>query len=153
MRKGAARVMDAYVDTSKSISWCASRRCRGSVTEIAEYLTARFGDDPTVITAPGRLTVRPGASRAVVNVGPVRTHREQWTFGAWRPAARVTIEVDPWSRTDSELLLRPTRRPPIGDDAYFAAALAVLEALAAEIDASLTLVSDIAAHEGLRRAS
>jgi hypothetical protein len=145
--------MDAFVDTSKSISWCASRRCRGSVTEIAEYLTARFWDDPTVITAPGRLTVLPGASRAVVTVGPVRTHRAKLAFAAWRPAARVTIEVEAWSRTDSELLVRPTRRPPLGEDAYFAAALAVLEALAAEIDASLTLVSGIAPSEGLRRAS
>ena len=145
--------MDAFVDTSKSISWCASRRCRGSVTEIAEYLTARFGDDPTVITAPGRLTVLPGASRAVVTVGPVRTHRAKLAFGILRPAARVTIEVEAWSRTDSELLVRPTRRPPLGEDAYFAAALAVLEALAAEIDASLTLVSAIAPNEGLRRAS
>jgi len=145
--------MDAFVDTSKSISWCASRRCRGSVTEIAEYLTARFGDDPTVITAPGRLTVVPGATRAVVTVGPVRTHRARLSFGAWRPEARVTIEVEPWSRTESELLVRPTRRPPFGEDAYFAATLAVLEALAAEIDATLTLVSEIAANERLRRAS
>jgi hypothetical protein len=145
--------MDALVDTSKSISWCASRRCTGSVTEIAGYLTARFDDDATVITPPGRLTVVPGGGRTVVNVGPARVHRARLRFGAWRPAARVTIEAEPWSRTQSELLVRPTRRPPLGEDAYFAAALAVLEALAAEVDASLTLVSEIPPSEGLRRAS
>jgi hypothetical protein len=53
----------------------------------------------------------------------------------------------------SVLLGRPRRRPPFGEDAYFAATLAVLEALAAEIDATLTLVSEIAANERLRRAS
>ena len=145
--------MDAFVDTSKSISWCASRRCRGSVAEIAEYLTGRFGDDATVITGRGRLTVVPRTHGPVVTVGPVRAHRARLSFGALRPSARVTIEVEPWSRTESELLLRPARRPPLGEDAYFAAVLAVLEALASEIDASLTLVSDIAPNERLRRAS
>jgi hypothetical protein len=145
--------MDALVDTSKSISWCTSRRCPGSVAQIADYLTGRFGDDATVITDPGRLTVVPKDARAVVTVGPVRAHRARLSYGAFRPSARVTIEVEPWSRTESELLLRPTRRPPLGEDAYFAAALAVLEALASEIDASLTLVSEIEANERLRRAS
>jgi hypothetical protein len=145
--------MDALVDTSKSISWCVSRRCLGSVAEIAEYLTGRFRSDATVITEPGRLTVVPGIIGAVVTVGPVRVHRARLRFGILRPPARVTIEVEPWSGTESELLLRPTRRPPRGEDAYFAAALAVLEALAAEIDASLTLVSEITANDRLRRAS
>jgi hypothetical protein len=145
--------MEAFVDTSKSISWCASRRCGGSVTEIAEYLTGRFADDATVVTEPGRLVVVPPTTGAVVTVGPVRVHRARLSFGVLRPSARVTIEVDPWSRTESELLLRPTRRPPLGEDAYFAAALAVLEALATEIDASLTLVSEIAPDDRLRRAS
>ena len=89
--------MDALVDTSKSISWCASRRCRGSTTEIAEYLAARFGDDATVITEAGRLTVMPGTARAVATVGPVRVHRAKLSFGTWRPSARITIEVEPWS--------------------------------------------------------
>jgi hypothetical protein len=123
------------------------------VTEIAEYLTGRFRGDATVITEPGRLAVVPGTMGAVVTVGPVRAHRARLSYGAFRPSARVTIEVEPWSRTESELLLRPTRRPPLGEDAYFAAALAVLEALASEIDASLTLVSEIEANERLRRAS
>ena len=145
--------MDALVNLSKPISWCASRRCRGSVAEIAEYLTARFGADPTVITEPGRLTVVTDAPGALPTVAPVRAHRAKLTFGTWRPAARVTIEVDAWSRTESELLVRPRRRPPRGEDAYFAAALAVLEALVTEVDASLTLVSESAQSEGLRRAS
>jgi len=145
--------MDAWVDSSKSISWCASRRCRGSLPEVAEYLTGRFGDDATVITEPGRLTVVPGTNGAVATVGPVRVHRARLSFGALRPSARVTIEVEPWSRAESELLLRPTRRPPLGEDAYFAAALAVLEALAAEIEASLTFVSEIAPNDSMRRAS
>jgi hypothetical protein len=74
-------------------------------------------------------------------------------FGAWRPSTKVTIELEPWSRSESELLVRPTRRPPLGEDAYFAAVLAILETLAAEIDATLTSVSEITPSESLRRAS
>ena len=88
----------------------------------------------------------------MATVGPVRVHRAKLTFATWRPSARVTIEVEPWSRTESELLVRPTR-PPRGEDAYFATALAVLEALAFEIGASLTLVSENVPDEVLRRAS
>jgi hypothetical protein len=83
----------------------------------------------------------------------VRAHRAKLTFGTWWPATKVTIEVEPWSRASSELLVRPTRRPPLAEDAYFASVLAVLETLAAEIDASLTLVSEIPPSERLRRAS
>jgi hypothetical protein len=67
--------------------------------------------------------------------------------------ARVTIEIEPWSRTESEVLVRPTRRLPRVEDAYFAAVLGALEALAVEIDATLTPVSELAPEEPLRRAS
>jgi hypothetical protein len=145
--------MDALVDTSKSITWCASRRCVGSLSEIAEYLAARFVDDATVETRGVRLTVVPGAPRGVATVGPVRAHRAKLSFGSWRPSTRVTLEVEPWSSSESELLVRPTRRPPLGEDAYFASVLAVLESLAAEIDASRTNVSELASEQRLRRAS
>jgi hypothetical protein len=145
--------MDAVIDSSKGISWCASRRCRGSVAEVAALLADRFADDPTVITRTGRLTVASGAPRGVATVGPVRVHRAKLGFGAWRPSTKVTIEVEAWSRSESELLVRPTRRPPLAEDAYFASVLAVLETLAAEIDATRTTTSDSELEERLRRAS
>jgi hypothetical protein len=116
-------------------------------------LSERFADDVTVVTHAGRLTVVAGSGRDVVTVGPVRSHRAKVTFGSWPFPARVTIEVEPWSRTESELLVRPTRRPPRGEDAYFASVLAALEALAFEIDATLTPMSEFVTEEALRRAS
>ncbi len=145
--------MRALIDSSKAISWCATRRCEGSVSEVAAYLAERFADDATVITESGRLTVVPGPPRDVATVGPVRSHRAKVTFGSWPIPARVTIEIEPWSRTESELLVRPTRRPPWVEDAYFASVLSVLETLAAEIDATLTPMSDVVSEERLRRAS
>ena len=144
--------MRALVDSSKAISWCASRRCRGSVSDVAAYLADRFADDATVGTDSGRLTVMPSPPRDVVSVGPVRSHRAKVAFGSWPFPARVTIEIEPWSRTESELLVRPTRRPPRIEDAYFAAVLDALEALAAEIDAR-TPASESTSEEPLRRAS
>jgi hypothetical protein len=145
--------MDALIDSSKGLSWCASRRCRGSAAEVAAYLAERFADDPTVVAGKGRLTVGLGGPSRVATVGPVRAHRAKLVFGSWRPSTKVTIEGEPWSRSESELLVRPTRRPPRAEDAYFASVLAVLEALAAEIDATLTPMSEIVPGEGLRRAS
>ena len=145
--------MRAVHESPKAISWCASRRCRGSVADVAAHLADRFADDPTVITAAGRLTVIPDATRGVVTVGPVRSRRARVAFGSWRFPARVTIEIEPWSRTESELLVRPTRRPPRGEDAYFAAVLDALEVLAIEIDATLTPESELTTTEPLRRAS
>jgi hypothetical protein len=145
--------MRALIDSSKAISWCATRRCQGSVAEVAASLAERFADDAAVITPSGRLTVVPGGPRDVATVGPVRLHRAKVTVGSWPIPARVTIEIEPWSRTESELLVRPTRRPPWVEDAYFASVLSVLETLAAEVDASLTPVSELATPERLRRAS
>ena len=146
--------MRAFIDSSKAISWCASRRCRGSVTEVAEYLAERFADGATVITEAGRLTVIPRSTRDVATVGPVRMHRAKISCGSGPFTTRVTIEVEPWSRTESELLVRPTRRPPRVEDAYFASVLAALEALAFDIDMTLTPVSEHATEEQpLRRAS
>jgi hypothetical protein len=143
--------MDAVIDTSKSLSWCTSRRCRGSVTDIAQYLAERLADVAVVNSTAGRLTVTPGSANGVAIVGPVRTYRGKLAFGRWRLPARVTLEVEPWSRTESELLVRPTRRPPLAENAYFTTALAVLESLAAELDANLTMTSEFA--HPLRRAS
>jgi hypothetical protein len=145
--------MRAVIDSSKTISWCATRRCRGSVAEVAALLAERFADDATVITEAGRLTVVPGASRGVATVGPVRAHRAKVTFGSWPFKSRVTVEVEAWSNTESELLVRPTRRPPMVEDAYFASVLAILEALADELDATLTPVAELTTEERLRRAS
>jgi hypothetical protein len=145
--------VDALIDSSKAISWCATRRCRGSAGEVAAHLAERFAHDPTVVAPPGRLTVVLGAPSVVATVGPVRAHRAKLSFGAWRPSTKVTIEVEPWSRSTSELLVRPTRRPPLAEDAYFASVLAVLETLAAEIDATLTPMSERELEERLRRAS
>ena len=145
--------MHALIDSAKALSWCASRRCRGSVPDVATYLAERFADDAIVITQSGRITVIPGPARDVATVGPVRSYRAKVSCGTWPFPARVTIEVDPWSRTESELLVRPTRRPPRLGDAYFATVLAVLEALAFEIDAALMPASEFDVQEPLRRAS
>ena len=145
--------MDAVIDSSKAISWCASRRCRGSANDVAAYLAERFAVDPTVVTQSGRLTVVLGPRSGVATVGPARAHRAKLAFGAWWPATKVTIEVDPWSRSESELLVRPTRRPPLAEDAYFASVLAVLEAIGTEIDANLVAVPESAFSEEYRRAS
>jgi hypothetical protein len=83
----------------------------------------------------------------------VRSHKAKVTRGSWPFPTRVTIEIEPWSRAESELLVRPGRRPPRVEDAYFAAVLGALEALAAEIDVMLTPASEFATEEPLRRAS
>ena len=145
--------MRALIDSSKAISWCASRRCRGSVADVAAYLADRFADDATVVTESGRITVTARSPGDVVSVGPVRSHRAKVAFGSWPFPTRITIEVEPWSRTESELLVRPTRRPPRVEDAYFAVVLEALEVLAAEIDVTLTPVSEFAVERPLRRAS
>jgi hypothetical protein len=152
LRKGAG-TMRALIDSSKAISWCASRRCRGSVADVATYLADRFADDATVVTESGRLTVVPRTPGDLMIVGPVRSHRAKVKVGSWPIPTRVTIEIESWSRAESELLVRPTRRPPRVENAYFAAVLGALEVLAAEIDATLTPASELATEEPLRRAS
>jgi hypothetical protein len=145
--------MRALIDSSKAISWCASRRCRGSVTDVATYLADRFADDAAVVTEFGRLTVLPHTPGHVITVGPVRSHRAKVMLGSWPFATRVTVEIEPWSHAESELLVRPTRRPPRVENAYFAAVLGALEVLAAGIEATLSPASEISTEEPLRRAS
>ena len=121
------------------------------MNEVAAYLAARFAADPTIAAGPGRLTVVAGVPRGVTMVGPVRAHRAKLAFAAWRPSTRVTIEVEPWSRSQSELLVRPTRRPPLAEEAYFASVLAVLETIGVEIEAALPPVSEVAPAELVRQ--
>ena len=104
----------------------------GSVAEVAASLAERFADDATVITAIGsahrRAGRRPAASRCV---GPVRLHRAKVTVRLVAdPGAVSRSRSSRGPARECELLVRPTRRPPWVEDAYFAAVLSVLEALA-----------------------
>jgi hypothetical protein len=64
--------------------------------------------------------------------------------GAW--PVRVHFECTAWSRTESELCLRPARLTwPVGSGMYARAAVAVLEDLAAALQASLRTEASVRA--------
>jgi hypothetical protein len=136
---------------SMSYSWCTSTRCDGSLNDVAEYLSGRFDADATVVTAAGRLSVKPETLGAIRSVAPTCVHTARLAFARWRVPAAVTVEVLPWSTEQSELLVRPVRRP--SGDAYFAAALAVADALADEVSTVVGLPGSRTSLEPLRRAS
>jgi len=118
-------------------SWCTTRVCDGSVAAVAA-LSESYGAGGAEFTVTGATLALdpPGAppSDAVTPVGPRRIHPARLRYSRWRPAVRVTVEVDPWTESSSEVVVRPRRRLPSGRDAYFRGALATLAALAAEVD-------------------
>lgn len=118
-------------------SWCTTRVCDGSVADIA-VLIETYCAGGARFTVPGATLVLdpPGESGpgVVTPVGPRRVHRARLRFSRWRPAARVTVEVEPWAVGSCEVLVRPTRRLPGARDAYFRGALATLSALVAEVE-------------------
>lgn len=116
-----------------ALSWCTSRRCNGSMTEVTTYLQDRFVADGIVATDPGRLAVSTPEPGAVASVHAPREYRARLEFGGWRGRMPVTVEVAPWSNDECELLVRPVRRPPTPGSSYFAAAIAVVDALAKEV--------------------
>ena len=126
------------------------------MAEVTAYLEQRFGSDNVVATQPGRLAVRSPAPASVVNVHAPREFRGRLEFAAWRRRTPVTVEVAPWSNGECELLVRPVRRPP-ASSAYYAAALAVVDALAKEVSFAKVATADVLGEmphsEPLRRAS
>jgi hypothetical protein len=136
---------------SMSGSWCTSKRCDGSLNDVAEYLAERFDADSTVVTRVGKLSVQIDTAGPIRSVAPTRVHAARLAFARWRMPASVTIEVLPWSTEQSELLVRPIRRP--AGNAYFEAALAVAGALAEEVSAVVGLPGTGTGDEPLRRAS
>lgn len=118
-------------------SWCTTRVCDGSVATVAALIES-YGAGGAEFTATGATLALdpPGEPRsdAVTPVGPRRIHPARLRYSRWRPAARVTVEVDPWAEGSSEVLLRPRRRLPGAGDAYFRGALAAIAALVAEVE-------------------
>ncbi|MFA5884362.1 MAG: hypothetical protein WDA60_10970 [Acidimicrobiia bacterium] len=138
-------------------SWCTSRICEGSAAEIAASLEQRVARDPQFAVANASLEVTaPGATGAVATMGPRRVHAARLRFSRWRVPAKVTLEIERWSADACELLVRPGRRAPVRSDAYLGAALALVEAVAIDLElARMSVTTGPAAdgRGGLRRAS
>src|SRR4051794_30286255 len=118
-------------------SWCTTRVCDGSVAEVATLIEC-YGAGGARFTVPdGTLAFDMPDDRrsgAVTQVGPRRIHSARLRYARWRPAARVTVEVEPWSAGSCEVLVRPRCRLPQAPDGYFRAAVATITALAAELE-------------------
>jgi hypothetical protein len=136
-------------------SWCTTRVCAGSVVEVAALLRRRLAEDPRFSAGVASLELVSTAASPVATVGPPRVHRAWLRYSRWRPAARVTLEIERWSTEESEVLVRPSRRLPRAEDAYFAAALALVDAVVVDLERrALGAVSEPrATGDGLRRAS
>ena len=116
-------------------SWCTTRRCEGSAAEVAALLQG-YAVGSTRLTVDGAVLAFGSSAPPVPGlaaVAPPRTRDARLRYARWRPAARVTVEVEPWSTDRSEIAIRPARRLPPGADAYFAAATALLGALVLDL--------------------
>ena len=67
-------------------------------------------------------------------MAPQPAHRARLRYARWLPKARVTLEVEPWSADTCELVIRPDRRLPPVPDTYLRTAVAIVQAIAAEVD-------------------
>ena len=138
-------------------SWCTSRKCAGSAVEVAASLEQRVVGDPRFAVANASLVViAAGATGRVATMGPRRVHAARLRFSRWRVPAMVTLEIERWSADACELLIRPGRRAPVRSDAYLGAALALVEAVAMDLELTrMTTATGPAADRrgGLRRAS
>lgn len=116
-------------------SWCTTRRCEGSAAEVAALLQGSAVGATRLTVDGAALTLgEPGPSLpGVVTVTPPRVFAARLRYVRWLPAARVTVEVEPWSTDRSEIVIRPARRLPPGADAYFAAATTILGALVLDL--------------------
>lgn len=119
---------------SMQTSWCTTRVCEGSVAEVAALLESH-GAGRARFTVPGASLVLepPRGVPGVSAVSPRRVHRARLRYSPWAPAARVTVEVEPWSPGRTEVLIRPARRLPPGADAYLRAAAGLVDVLAREV--------------------
>jgi len=135
-------------------SWCTARRCPGGAAEVAQVVASRFASEARLEVDGGWLQVAPGSDRdAVTPMGPARAHRARLAFSRWRPAARVSIEIERWSADECEVVVRPHRRVPMTPDRYFVVALQVVEALVGEIMQAPTAAASGTGNRELRRAS
>lgn len=137
-------------------SWCTTRVCEGSAAEVAALLDGFAVGGVRVTIAGARLALdASGPVAGVTTVAAARVHGARLRYSRWLPPARVTVEVEPWSRDRCELLIRPARRLPPGADAYLRAAVHLVDALALELGiAGLTTpAGGRVADSPLRRAS
>lgn len=137
-------------------SWCTTSVCEGSVAEVAALL-ASYGTSGARFAVPGAsLELRGGlgAQAGVTAVAPSRVHPARVRYARWLPPTRVTVEVDPWSRERSEVLIRPHRRLPVDRERYLRASRALVDALVRELAIGTTAPTEpVAARARLPRAS
>ena len=116
-------------------SWCTTHVCEGSAAELAALLQGYTVGQTRLTVGRAALILGeagPQASDVATVVAP-RVHHARLRYTRGLPAARVTVEVEPWSADRSEIVIRPARRLPPGADAYFAAATALLGALVLDL--------------------
>ena len=130
-------------------SWCVMQRMDVTYEAATSALGASVPSSTIEAATEGRFVIesvqhaRPGSVQGLV--GRLRCGALPWH------QVPAELAVEPWSRRESAVTLRPTGRPPrAGADRYFDHALAVLEAVRSELLASR--VPDVEAPE-LRKAS
>ncbi|HEY8216331.1 MAG TPA: hypothetical protein VIH82_04295 [Acidimicrobiia bacterium] len=115
--------------TTPAPTWYASRRVPASVTEVRQALGDALRADPLL------LSLGPdSAIDAVHSLWPddARGFTARLRLGTVLGTTGVEIEVEPWSREESVLGLRPVRRAPVRRAArYFDRVFALLDALEA----------------------
>jgi hypothetical protein len=131
-----------YVMQRLAVPYDAATSALGSIVPVSSIETA----------TDGRLVVdsvrhaRPGAVQGFV--GRMRCGTLPWQ------TVPVEIGVEPWSRRESVVALRPTARPPrLGAERYFESSLSVLGALRDELLASTDIAPPAPHVEELRKAS
>jgi hypothetical protein len=126
------------------------------VAEVAAWLEA-YGAAGTWISVPGASLTLSGPARPAAGVtamSPRRVHAARLRYAWWRPSTPVTVEVDRWSRTACEIVVRPGRRSAPPDD-YLRADATLVDALVGELelDRMRAEAPAPAARSALRRAS
>jgi hypothetical protein len=130
-----------YVMERMAVPYDAATSALGSIVPVSSIETATDGR----FVVESVRHARPGAVQGFV--GRLRFGTLPWQ------TVPVEIDIEPWSRRESVVALRPAARPPrLGADRYFETSLSVLGALRDELLASSAALS--APHvEELRKAS
>lgn len=137
-------------------SWCTTRVCEGSAAEVAALLQGYAVGRTRLVAGPAVLTLdEDSAAPGVTPVVAARIRGARLRYARGRPAARVSVEVEPWSPDRCEIVVRPARRRPPGGDAYFRAAAGLLEALVLDLglERLRSAGAEAGPHRPLRRAS